>query len=147
MYTLKEAAEATGRGKPAILKSIQKGRISAKKNPLGEWQIDPAELHRVYPPVSKDAPEGNGVEHWETDMETLRLQSELALKDEKIRSLEQRLEMLEMVKDDLKEDRDHWRRHAQQTTTLLTHQQEHLKPAQDDELPLLRRLRDFFKKL
>ncbi|HRW57963.1 MAG TPA: hypothetical protein P5185_09415, partial [Oscillospiraceae bacterium] len=49
MYSLKEAATQTGRGKPAILKAIQKGRISAKKNELGEWQIDPAELHRVYP--------------------------------------------------------------------------------------------------
>ncbi len=29
MYSLKEAAEAVGVGKPAILKAIQKGRISA----------------------------------------------------------------------------------------------------------------------
>src|SRR5215207_2896706 len=56
MYTLKEAAEAVGMGKPAILKAIQKGRISAKKDDHGQWWIDPAELHRVYPPsaVSKD---------------------------------------------------------------------------------------------
>lgn len=49
MYSLKQAADAVGRGKPAILKAIKNGRISAKKDDNGQWQIDPAELHRVYP--------------------------------------------------------------------------------------------------
>ena len=55
MYSLKQAADAVGRGKPAILKAIKGGRISAHKDPNGQWQIDPAELHRVYPMVT-----GNG---------------------------------------------------------------------------------------
>jgi hypothetical protein len=55
MYSLKEAADAVGRGKPAILKAIQKGIISAQKNPLGQWEIDPSELHRVYKLVSREA--------------------------------------------------------------------------------------------
>lgn len=54
-YSLKEAAEAAGKGKPAILKAIQNGKISAQKDEHGQWQIEPVELHRVYPPVS-----GNG---------------------------------------------------------------------------------------
>ena len=128
MYTLKEAAEATGRGKPAILKSIQKGRISAQKNLLGEWQIDPAELHRVYPPVSTGSSKGNCGEHRETPeinpKEVLRLEMELALKEEQIRSLEREVRMLESAKEDLKEDRDNWRKQAQQVTVLLTHQRE-----------------------
>jgi hypothetical protein len=49
VYSLKQAADAVGRGKPAILKAIKNGRISAKKDDNGQWQIDPAELHRVYP--------------------------------------------------------------------------------------------------
>lgn len=49
MYSLKQAADAVGRGKPAILKAIKSGRISAQKDSNGQWQIDPAELHRVYP--------------------------------------------------------------------------------------------------
>lgn len=49
MYSLKQAADAVGRGKPALLKAIKAGRISAHKNENGEWRIDPAELHRVYP--------------------------------------------------------------------------------------------------
>ena len=52
MYSLKQAADAVGRGKPAILKAIKSGRISAKKDDNGQWLIDPAELHRVYPPTT-----------------------------------------------------------------------------------------------
>src|SRR3982750_3758898 len=51
-YSLKQAAEATGRTKPTILRAIQTGKISAKKTEMGEWEIEPAELHRVYPPVA-----------------------------------------------------------------------------------------------
>lgn len=56
MYTLKQAADAVGRGKPALLKAIKNGRISATKDDNGQWLIDPAELHRVYPVVTV----GNG---------------------------------------------------------------------------------------
>jgi hypothetical protein len=49
-YTLGAAAKATGKSKTAIQKSIASGRLSATKDETGQWQIDPAELHRVYPP-------------------------------------------------------------------------------------------------
>ena len=39
-YSLKQAGEATGRSKPSILCAVQTGKISAKKNELGEWEID-----------------------------------------------------------------------------------------------------------
>jgi hypothetical protein len=52
-YSLKQAATATGKSKPTILRAIQGGKISAEKDQQGEWQIEPAELHRVYPPVSE----------------------------------------------------------------------------------------------
>jgi hypothetical protein len=51
-YSLKQAAAAVGKQKPAILKAIQSGKISAQKDANGQWQIEPVELHRVYPPVS-----------------------------------------------------------------------------------------------
>jgi hypothetical protein len=55
-FSLKQAAAASGKSKPTILRAIQAGKISAEKDEQGEWQIDPAELHRVYEPV----PERNG---------------------------------------------------------------------------------------
>lgn len=62
MYSLKQAAEAVGRGKPAILKAIKSGRISAQKDAFGQWQIEPVELHRVYPAVTGN---GSGTTHGE----------------------------------------------------------------------------------
>ena len=45
-YSLKQAAEATGKTRPTILRAIQKGKISAVRHEVtGAWQIDPAELH------------------------------------------------------------------------------------------------------
>ncbi len=52
MYTLGTAAKAAGKSKSTILRAIQNGVISATKGPQGNYQIDPAELHRVYPPVA-----------------------------------------------------------------------------------------------
>lgn len=47
--TLKQAADETGLSKPAILKAIQKGKISANKDHNGHWLIEPVELFRIYP--------------------------------------------------------------------------------------------------
>ena len=51
-YTLGQAAKAVGMSKGTIAFSIKKGRISAQKDEFGQWSIDPAELHRVYPPCT-----------------------------------------------------------------------------------------------
>jgi hypothetical protein len=48
-YTLGEAARASGKSKAAIAQAIASSRLSATKDDLGRWQIDPADLHRVYP--------------------------------------------------------------------------------------------------
>jgi hypothetical protein len=50
--TLGKAAKAAGVSRTAIQHSIASGRLSATKDDLGRWQIDPAELHRVYKPVA-----------------------------------------------------------------------------------------------
>jgi excisionase family DNA binding protein len=55
--TLGEAARQTGQSKPTILRSIEKGRVSAIKDDKGQWCIEPAELFRVYQPKPLDNPE------------------------------------------------------------------------------------------
>jgi len=50
VYTLGEAAKATGKSKAAISQAIASNKISATKDANGRYQIDPAELHRLYPP-------------------------------------------------------------------------------------------------
>jgi hypothetical protein len=52
-YTLAAAAKAAGLNKSTILKAIKSGRIIGTKDELGKWQIEPAELHRVYPAVGE----------------------------------------------------------------------------------------------
>ena len=115
MYTLGTAAKATGMTKSAIFKAIQKGRISAKKNEMGRYDIDPAELHRVYPPLP--TPEKDERERTrETATENRELKARLVLLEELVR--------------EIREDRDHWRRQA----SALTHQPE--REAPKDAAPL-----------
>src|ERR1700730_17408275 len=59
-YTLGQAAKAVGRSKTSILRSIKAGRISAGRDELGQWAIEPCELHRVYPPLTEDTDTGSG---------------------------------------------------------------------------------------
>jgi hypothetical protein len=53
MYTIATAAAAIGRNKTAILRAIKAGKISVAKDENGEWQIDPTELHRMYPSIAE----------------------------------------------------------------------------------------------
>jgi hypothetical protein len=90
-YSLKQAAKATGKTKPTILRAIKASKISAQKDVHGQWQIDPAELHRVYKPA--DEPERETV----TDNN----------------ALEREVVLLREVIADLREDRDRWRIQAE----------------------------------
>jgi hypothetical protein len=47
--TLNQAAKEAGKSKQTILDAIRGGRLSAPKDEQGRYQIDPAELFRVYP--------------------------------------------------------------------------------------------------
>jgi hypothetical protein len=103
-YTLGEAAKATGKTKPTILRAIQAHKISAQKNDHGEWQIDPAELHRLYQPISE--------EPTETERSNNALQVEVRL-------------LREMLQD-IREDRDRWRTQAEKL--VLTDQRAMVTP-------------------
>src|SRR5262249_42930224 len=54
-FTLGTAAQACGLNKSTVLRAIKAGKISATRDEHGQWQIDPAEMHRVYPPVASNA--------------------------------------------------------------------------------------------
>ena len=49
-WSLNQAARETGVAKANILRAITRGRMSAAKNELGHYEIDPAEFYRVFPP-------------------------------------------------------------------------------------------------
>jgi excisionase family DNA binding protein len=122
MLTAKEAAEQTGNSKPAILKAIKSGRLSATKNDQGEWRIDPAELFRVYPETDNNRKQVSA----RLSPENTAVHSEIHLLREQMERMDAERErerrQLENVIDDLRQDRDHWRRQA---TALLTDGRSH----------------------
>ncbi len=109
VYSLSGAAEAIGKSRQAVQAAIRRGTISARKNELGEWEIDPAELHRVYAPVKVQAQhEGSSLQVAGGDIQTqiveLRCQLEAAN-----RLLEESRNRAE----ELRQERDNWMRQAE----------------------------------
>lgn len=131
-YSLKQAAEAIGKSKPTVLRAIQTGKISAKKNDLGEWEIDPAELHRVYLRIEalheRSSP-GKGTLTTTKSLDEIRfLQQEVARRDEQLATLrderQREQSMMQKIIDDLNrrlDDSTNDLRQAQgKLTALLT---------------------------
>lgn len=54
ILSLNKAASAAGVAKSTVFQAIESGRMSAEKNSRGHWQIDPAELFRVFPQGGTD---------------------------------------------------------------------------------------------
>ena len=107
-YSLSEAATACGVYKSTILRSIKTGRLTGTKNEFGQWRIEPAELHRVYPPAQCNGADSNGTRHGATAaLVEAQHRAELA---------EQRLAMLTLVLDDLRPQRDKWQQQAERLT-------------------------------
>ena len=109
-YTLGQAAKATGKSKTTVQRAIKTGKISAEKDDFGRYRIDPAELHRVFTPVSDDEPEEQG--------ETGERTGEIALLREQMAKNEA---LIEFLKNQLAESEKERRDTQEKFTTLLTH--------------------------
>ncbi|MFD1483599.1 hypothetical protein [Paracoccus nototheniae] len=104
-----EAARRTGKSVPTITRAIKSGKISAEKSGSGGYQIDPAELFRAFPAVTKHNAETPPM----LESETPHLNpSETPLLQEKIGSLEAALA-------DAKAERDEWRDQAKRLAMAL----------------------------
>ena len=111
--SLREGAEQTGVSKSTIFRAIRAGKLSAARTADGNFEIDPAELFRVYPPKTADvAPErateslaGHGAPDTETAMK-------LALLDAEVKALR------EMVAE-LRNDRNAWQQQTERMTLAL----------------------------
>jgi hypothetical protein len=80
-YTLAAAATATGLSKTTILKAIKNGQIIGTKDELGEWHVEPADLHLLDASV---VPDGAGSDEDQQsagpDVEALGAQIEALLR-------------------------------------------------------------------
>ena len=104
-YSLSEAATACGVHKSTILRSIKAGRLTGTKDALGQWRIEPAELHRVYAPAQRNGADSNGALPGVT--------AALVVAQDRAGLLQERLAMLTLVLDDLRIQRDKWQQQAE----------------------------------
>ena len=107
-YSAGKAAIEVGKTKSTITKAIASGKLSAIKNDSGAWEIDVSELHRVFPPTPSETVE---IEQLETPKRNTENSKE-------IEALERLLKAAEAQLEDVKADRDEWRKQANQL--LLT---------------------------
>lgn len=102
-YSIGEAAKAVGVSKSTLSRAVKNGRVSATRLDDGSYSIDPAELHRVYPPVASatvaDAKNDAMRNPEEYPSATVLLQAEVAALREQVT--------------ELREERNAWREQAQ----------------------------------
>jgi septal ring factor EnvC (AmiA/AmiB activator) len=109
-YSLSEAAKATGKNKTTIQRAIKNGKVSASKGDSGSYEIEPSELHRVFPPVvaQRDAqhPQSNDAQQDKSTpinrdlARVLELEKELAVARERASGLEaQKDQMADTISD------------------------------------------------
>jgi hypothetical protein len=124
-FTLNQAAKACNKSKSAILEAIRTGRISANKNDKNQWQIDPSELFRVYPPTEhlpgRLPPEQNRDQP--VDLPPQNHPTTLLLEQIERERERERKQMQETI-DDLRRRLDDEAAERRKLTLLLTHQRE-----------------------
>ena len=101
-FSLTQAAKEVGKSKPTISKAIKTGRLSAKKVGVG-YEIDAAELFRVYPKATQSEPEkeatlGNAANLLELEVKMLREQ--LDRERDTVDDLRKRLDRAERLIED-----------------------------------------------
>lgn len=114
-----QAAKETGKSIPTITRAINSGKLSARKLDGGGYEIDPAELFRVFDPVTAKQLETPNELPDATPNQTKALEVEVKL-------LRELLDREREALADVAKDRDHWR---QQATALLTDQRERPTPS------------------
>lgn len=107
--TLGQASKETGVSKATLSRALKSGKISGDKQSDGSFKIDPAELFRVFPRNSSNNPamkqSATHNETPETDIKMVQLEAEN-------KALKRENELLQAQIDDLRQDRDDWKKQA-----------------------------------
>ena len=115
LHTLGTAAKATGKSKPTIQRAIKAGRLSATRKHDGSYEIDPAELHRVFPPLPLASDAAVTMKQSDTPSVPGLLQAELA-------GLRGELEQVKSERDDLRRRLDSEAEERRRLTAMVTDQ-------------------------
>jgi hypothetical protein len=112
MLSLSEAAIAAGTAKSTIWRAVKAGRISASRTVTGTYQVDPAELFRVFPAVPKTVEVKQGALAMEPGL--------VSALEAQISALKEVSSLLKEQLEDTRKDRDAWRTQAESSQRLLT---------------------------
>lgn len=134
MLSLKQAAEAVGKGKSTLQRAIKAGKLSAQISERGTYQIDPAELARVYPADFSNNPakrreskrptpfQRDGLEHHETALLRLELEQVREQLNQHRRLSDREIEQATATIEDLRKRLDHATNDTRSLTRLLEDQ-------------------------
>jgi len=118
-----------------IQRAIKSGKLSASRRDDESYDIDPSELHRVFPPVSVLEAKNDNKVRDDIPNDIMVLQLELKVRDEKIALIEaereREREQLTGQIDDLRHRLDSEAEERRKLTALLTDQTR--KPAAEPE--------------
>src|SRR5512144_2228598 len=124
-YTRGQAARAAGVSKTTIQRAIKSGRLSASRQDDGSYVIDPAELHRAFPGVSRD---GDGDDEMKQSV-TVNATGQLRVEVEMLR---EQLALMKDERNDLRAERD-------RLLGIVETQAQQVKQLTDQRLPKRRR--------
>jgi DNA-binding transcriptional regulator GbsR (MarR family) len=140
MLTLGQAAKETGVSKTAISRAVKSGRLSATRNELGEYQIDPAELFRVYPATGSV---DSNLERDATPKDSSGLQGQVEVLRELVRQIEgerddlrRRLDRAEEARKREAEEREKASAEIRRLTLMITDRREPTAPPQPEAAPI-----------
>jgi molecular chaperone GrpE (heat shock protein) len=116
MYlSLGQAAKEAGKSKSVISNALHSGRLSGRKNDKGGWEIDPAELFRVFA-------KQNAQEREKEQNRTPENPAKNALLEQEVRHLREQLDREREINRDLIRRLDAENEERRKLTLLLTDQ-------------------------
>jgi len=118
MFTMGQAAIEAGVSKATLSRAIKSGKVSAKKNENGGWDIDPAELFRVYPP--RNTSNGSSNSSMKQTVTPDVMGNETAAMQAQIDGLKAQVNLMRESLDDLKTQREGWQKQAEASQRLLS---------------------------
>ena len=101
LYTVAEAAKATGLEESTVLCAIEDGQISGIRDHSGEWQVEDEEVHRLYLMVAQHFCKQKYRDHGttsEADIEPSDTESDAGVRQEPIDSLSESADGADQVK-------------------------------------------------
>jgi excisionase family DNA binding protein len=123
IFTLRTAAQHTGTSKSTILRAIKAGRLSASRLEDGTYEIDAAELERVYPAQRMKQRGTDAMEHHAPDNSGGSTggapSATPAALEAEIAGLREILRRADASADELRQERDRWRSLAENQQRLL----------------------------